>query len=53
VISDEDEDLEPDTQIVVADITPERQGRRRRRKRSHHRDERVRGSQPPKPGEGE
>ncbi|HEX6574091.1 MAG TPA: CDP-diacylglycerol--serine O-phosphatidyltransferase [Gemmatimonadaceae bacterium] len=50
VISDPDEDLEPDTQIVVADITPERQQRRRRRRR-HHGD-RPRG-QPPKPGQGE
>jgi CDP-diacylglycerol--serine O-phosphatidyltransferase len=48
VISDDDEYLEPDTQIVVADITPERQARRRRRRR-HHGD-RPRGAPPPKPG---
>jgi len=53
VISDDDEDLEPDTQIVVADITPDRQSRRRRRRRSHHRDDRVRGKQPPNPGDGD
>ena len=47
VISDEDEDLEPDTQIVVADITPERQSRRRRRRRHH------RNQQQQKPGEGD
>jgi hypothetical protein len=52
VISDDDEDLEPDTQIVVADITPERQARRRRRRR-HQRDDRQRGSQPPRPGDAE
>ena len=52
VISDSDEDLEPDTQIVVADITPERQGRRRRRRRPHQRDDRTSGNQPPQPGDG-
>jgi CDP-diacylglycerol--serine O-phosphatidyltransferase len=53
VISDDDEDLEPDTQIVVADITPERQARRRRRRRPHQRDDRQRGPQPPRPGDAE
>jgi hypothetical protein len=54
VISDLDEDLEPDTQIVVADITPERQAaRRRRRRRSHQRDDRNRGTPPSSPGESE
>ena len=51
VISDDDEELEPDRQIVVADITPERQARRRRRRR-HHGD-RSRGAPPQKPGESE
>jgi hypothetical protein len=51
VISDDDEYLEPDTQIVVADIAPDRQARRRRRRR-HHGD-RSRGTPPKKPGEGE
>ena len=52
VISDSDEELEPDTQIVVADITPERQGRRRRRRRPPQRDDRTSGNQPPQPGHG-
>lgn len=52
VISDSDEDLEPDTQIVVADITPERQGRRRRKRRPHQRDDRTGGNQPSQPGDG-
>jgi CDP-diacylglycerol--serine O-phosphatidyltransferase len=51
VISDDDEELEPDRQIVVADITPDRQARRRRRRR-HHGD-RSRGTPPHKPGESE
>jgi CDP-diacylglycerol---serine O-phosphatidyltransferase len=51
VISDDDEELEPDRQIVVADITPERQARRRRRRR-HHGD-RPRGTPPQQPGESE
>ena len=51
VISDDDEDLDPDPQIVVADITPdEQQARRRRRRRPHPRDDRSRGY-PPNPGE--
>jgi CDP-diacylglycerol--serine O-phosphatidyltransferase len=46
VISDPDEDLEQDTRIVVAEITPD-QSRRRRRRRHH------RGNQPPRSGETE
>ncbi|HEU4879802.1 MAG TPA: hypothetical protein VFT21_10125, partial [Gemmatimonadaceae bacterium] len=54
VISDLDEDLEPDTQIVVSDSAPDRQARRRRRRRSHPRDDRNRGAPPPnRPGENE
>lgn len=49
VISDLDEYLEPETQIVVADITPDRHVRRRRRRR-HHGD-RSRGTPPAQPGE--
>lgn len=51
VISDDDEYLEPDTQIVVPDISAERQARRRRRRRSQG--DRTRGAPPPKPGEGQ
>lgn len=51
VISDDDEDLEPDTHIVVADITPdEQQQRRRRRRRPRPGDDRSRGY-PPDSGE--
>lgn len=46
VISDPDEDLEQDTRIVVAEITPD-QSRRRRRRRHH------RGNQPPRSSETE
>ena len=53
VISDMDEDLEPDTQIVVADITPDRQARRRRRRRPNSRDDRSRGHPPPTSPEGD
>lgn len=46
VISDSDEDLEPDPQIIVADITPEaQQAQRRRRRRRPNR------GYPPYPGE--
>ena len=51
VISDEDEDLEPETHIVVPDIAPERQQRRRRRRRHHPRDDRPRGNEPQRPGD--
>ena len=52
VISDDDEDLEPDTQIVVPDITPDQQlaQQRRRRRRPYNRNDRPRGF-PPKPPE--
>lgn len=56
VISDDDEDFEPDTQIVVPDIGPEQQlaqqlaQQRRRRRRPYNRDDRPRGF-PPKPPE--
>ncbi len=51
VISDDDEDLEPDAQIVAADITPdEQQQRRRRRRRPRPGDDRSRGY-PTNPGE--
>jgi CDP-diacylglycerol--serine O-phosphatidyltransferase len=46
VISDPD-DEEPDTRIVVAEITPDQSTRRRRRRRHH------RGNQPPRPGDTE
>jgi CDP-diacylglycerol--serine O-phosphatidyltransferase len=52
VISDDDEDLEPDTRIVVQDMTPERQAARRKRRRRHHGD-RSRGAPPPNPGQSE
>ena len=51
VISDDDEDLEPDTQIVVPDIAPQPElgGQRRRRRRPYNRGDRPRGfpQQPP------
>ncbi len=47
VISDSDEDLEQDTQIVVADIAPERPPKRRRRRRPGQRDDRPRPPSPP------
>lgn len=52
VISDDDEDLEPDPQIIVADITPDQQQaqRRRRRRRPLPRDDR---GYPPFPSEEE
>jgi CDP-diacylglycerol--serine O-phosphatidyltransferase len=53
VISDLDEDLEPDTQIIVSDMPPDRQARRRRRRRPHSRDDRSRGAPPNRPGEDE
>ncbi|MEO8194143.1 MAG: CDP-diacylglycerol--serine O-phosphatidyltransferase [Gemmatimonadales bacterium] len=53
VISDSDEDLEPDTQIIVADITPDQQQRRRRRRRPHPREDRPRQFPPRPPGEGD
>jgi len=46
VISDDDEDLEPDPQIIVADITPDQQAQRRRRRRRPPRDDRSRGYPP-------
>ena len=47
VISDDDEDLEPDPQIIVADITPDQQAqRRRRRRRPHPRGDTSRGYPP-------
>jgi CDP-diacylglycerol--serine O-phosphatidyltransferase len=49
VISDDDEDLEPDTQIVVPDIVPEA-GETRRRRRRPYRGDKPRGF-PPKPPE--
>ncbi len=54
VISDADEDLESDPQIIVADITPDQQQaqRRRRRRRPPPRDDRSRGY-PPFPSEEE
>jgi len=49
VISDDDEDLEPDRQIVVPDIVPEEQhAQQRRRRRPYPRGDRPRGF-PPKP----
>lgn len=52
VISDDDEDLEPDHQIVVPDIAPEQQpGQKRRRRRPYPRGERPRGFPPKPPGE--
>jgi CDP-diacylglycerol--serine O-phosphatidyltransferase len=52
VISDDDEDLEPDTQIVVPDIAPEPSlsQQRRRRRRPYNRGDRPRGF-PPQPPE--
>ncbi|HEX2722810.1 MAG TPA: CDP-diacylglycerol--serine O-phosphatidyltransferase [Gemmatimonadaceae bacterium] len=52
VISDADEDLDPDPQIIVADITPDQAQaqRRRRRRRPYPRDGGNRGY-PPYPGE--
>jgi CDP-diacylglycerol--serine O-phosphatidyltransferase len=52
VISDSDEDLDPDPQIIVADIRPDQQQsqRRRRRRRPYPRDDRNRGY-PPYPSE--
>lgn len=52
VISDSDEELEPDVQIVVADITldQEQQHRRRRRRRPYPRNDPSHGL-PPRPGE--
>ena len=54
VISDADEDLDPDPQIIVADITPDQKQaqRRRRRRRPYPRDDRARGY-PPFPSEEE
>jgi len=53
VISDDDEEFEPDRQIVVAEITPDQQQRRRKRRRPHPRDDRSRGYPPPPKPEGE
>ena len=52
VISDDDEDFEPDTQIVVPDIAPEPSltQQRRRRRRPYNRGDRPRGF-PPQPPE--
>jgi CDP-diacylglycerol--serine O-phosphatidyltransferase len=52
VISDDDEYLEPDTQIIVPDIAPqpELEGQRRRRRRPYNRGDRPRGF-PPHPPE--
>jgi CDP-diacylglycerol---serine O-phosphatidyltransferase len=52
VISDDDEEFEPDRQIIVAEITPEQQ-RRRKRRRPHPRDDRSRGYPPPTKPEGD
>jgi hypothetical protein len=53
VISDDDEEFEPDRQIIVAEITPELQQRRRKRRRPHPRDDRSRGYPPPPKPEGD
>jgi CDP-diacylglycerol--serine O-phosphatidyltransferase len=52
VISDSDEEFEPDTQIVVADIRPDRHARRRKRRRPNPKDDRPPRLPPPAP-EGE
>ena len=52
VISDDDEELEPDTQIIVPDIAPGEHLVQKRRRRRPYRGDRPRGF-PPKPPEDE